>query len=125
MGGGLINFLLLKRGGGLLLESWALNRGFTVSIYLRYLLRWNLDITKAQGTSKINMLAIKRFHYIEVLFHILHYSWNKIIVRYTEDIVHYRGFIFIMIPPYFTVNKIRADHIQKFIVMKRLIKVKW
>ena len=124
MGGGLINFLLLKRGGlleggGLLLESWTLNRGFTVSIYFRYLLRWNLDITKAQGTSKINMLAIKRFHYIEVLFHILHYSWNKIIVRYTEDIVHYRGFIFIMIPLYFTVNKIRANHIQKFIVMKR------
>ena len=100
------------------MESWALNRGFTVSIYLRYLLQWNLDITKAQGTSKINTLAIKRFRYIEVLFHILHYSWNKIIVRY-------RGFIFIMIPPYFTVNKIRADHIQKFIVMKRLIKVKW
>ena len=101
------------------MKSWALNRGFTVSIYLRYLLQWNLDMTNAQGTSKINMLAIKSFHYIKVLFHILHYSWNKIIVRYTEEIVHYRGFIFIMIPLYFTVNKIRANHIQKFIVMKR------
>ena len=102
------------------MESWALNRGFTVSIYLRYLLQWNLDITKAQGTSKINTLAIKRFRFIEVLFHILHYSWNKIIVCYTEEIVHYRGFIFIMIPLYFTVNKIRADHNTKIYSNKKI-----
>ena len=32
-----------------------------------------------------NLLTITRFRYIEVLFHIFYYYWDKEIVLYTED----------------------------------------
>ena len=32
-----------------------------------------------------NLLTITRFRYIEVLFHIVYYYWDKEIVLYTED----------------------------------------
>ena len=38
-------------------------------------LQWNLAITRCQGTD-INTFAIKRFRYIEVLFHIFYYYWR-------------------------------------------------
>ena len=40
------------------------------------ILQWNLNLTKGQGTAKI-----------EVIFHIFYYDWVKKIVRYTEDLV--------------------------------------
>ena len=40
------------------------------------LIQWNLDLTKCQGTGEIG-LVISRVHYIEVLFHTLHYYWAE------------------------------------------------
>ena len=39
-------------------------------------LQKNLEITKGQGTGK-NLLAITKFRYIEVRFHIFYYYWGK------------------------------------------------
>ena len=44
---------------------------------LQWLLQWNLDIAKCQGTEKKNGFALTRFRYIKVLFHIFYYYWGK------------------------------------------------
>ena len=47
-----------------------------------------------------NLFAIKRFCYIEVLFHILCYFWGKEYICYTKDFVKWIEVCYIKVSPY-------------------------